>query len=419
MKRVVILGAGILGVHTAYFIRCYGHEVTVIEREAGPALQTSFANGGQISVSQSAPWASPSTPLKVLRWLGQEDAPLLFRLKADPREWRWCLRFLYECLPHRYERNTLLALRLAAYSRRTLQTLRRETGIAYDHAEAGILMIHTSRKSFERAARAAQLLQRHGERREVLSVDEAVRLEPALAHTAPRLAGAIYAPDDETGDAYKFTVALAEHAARLGVSFRYGTEVTGLRVEDGRVRAVHLRTQAGRETLGADEVVVAMGSYSPFLLASVGVQALIYPAKGYSATLPIVNPEAAPQSSITDDEVKMVFTRLGSRLRVAGTAELNGYDRTLNRVRCEALVRRARHHFPEACDWNAAQFWAGLRPATPSNLPLIGRTRITNLWVNAGHGTLGWTQGPGSAKALADLIEGRTPEIDYAFLTGR
>ncbi|MGL5002797.1 MAG: FAD-dependent oxidoreductase, partial [Casimicrobium sp.] len=212
--RVLVLGAGILGVHTAYFLRQRGYEVTVVDRQSGPALETSFANGSQISVSQSDPWASPAAPLKVLKWLGKEDAPLLFRLKMDPNQWRWGLRFLYECLPSRTEHNTLMAMRLSEYSRRTLQALRRETGIAYDHAEAGIMMIHSTQKSFEAAAEGAQLLIRNGERRDVLSVADAVKIEPALAHTAPTLAGAIYAPHDESGDAYKFTLALAERAAK-------------------------------------------------------------------------------------------------------------------------------------------------------------------------------------------------------------
>ncbi len=416
MKRILILGAGILGVHTAWFLRERGHEVVVVDRASGPALETSFANGAQISVSQSDPWASPSTPLKVLKWLGQEDAPLLFRLKADPLQWRWCLRFVWECLPHRTEHNTIMAMRLAEYSRRTLRELRRTTGIAYDHAEAGIMMIHGSKASFEAAAKAAQLLIRNGERRQVLSVAEAVKIEPALAHTAPTLAGAIYAPDDESGDAYKFTTALAERAAQAGVEFRYQTTIEAIEAEAGRVSAVRVRHAQGEERLRADAYVVALGSYSPALLRPLGVPALVYPAKGYSATLPILRPELAPRGSITDDEMKVVFTTLGSRLRVAGTAELNGYDLSLNAVRCEALTRRARHHFPELCDWNAPQYWTGLRPATPSNLPLIGRTRLPNLYLNTGHGTLGWTEGPGSARALADIIEGRRPEVDYAFI---
>jgi D-amino acid dehydrogenase small subunit (EC 1.4.99.1) len=416
VKRILILGAGILGVHTAWFLRERGFEVVVVDRASGPALETSFANGAQISVSQSDPWASPSTPLKVLKWLGKEDAPLLFRLKADPQQWRWCLRFLWECLPHRTVHNTVMAMRLAEYSRRTLRELRQATGIAYDHAEVGIMMIHSSKASFEAAAKAAQLLVRNGERRQVLSVAEAVAIEPALAHTAPTLAGAIYAPDDESGDAYKFTTALAERAAAAGVEFRYQTTIEAIEAEAGRVSAVRVRHAQGEERLRADAYVVALGSYSPGLLRPLGVHAPVYPAKGYSATLPILRPDKAPRGSITDDEMKMVFTTLGSRLRVAGTAELNGYDLSLNTVRCAALTRRAQHHFPDLCDWSAPQYWTGLRPATPSNLPLIGRTRLPNLYLNTGHGTLGWTEGPGSARALADIITGRRPEVDYAFI---
>lgn len=417
MKRVLVLGAGILGVHTAYFLRQRGYEVTMIDRQPGPALETSFANGSQISVSQSDPWASPHAPFKILKWLGKEDAPLLFRLKLDVNQWRWGLRFLYECLPSRAEHNTLQAMRLSEYSRRTLQMLRKETGIQYDHAEAGIMMIHSDAQSFDDAAKAAQLLIRNGERRDVLSVAEAVRIEPALAHTAPTLAGAIYAPNDESGDAYKFTIAMAEKAAAMGVEFRYNTTIKRIDRAGGEVSGVVV-THADRpdETLTADAYVVALGSYSSALLRDVGVDALVYPAKGYSATLPIVNQAGAPKGSITDDEMKIVFTTIGQRLRIAGTAELNGFDTTLNPVRCEALTRRAKHHFPDLCDWATVEYWTGLRPATPSNLPIIGQSKLKNLYLNTGHGTLGWTEGPGSARALADIIAGQKPEVDYAFL---
>ena len=417
MKRVLVLGAGILGVHTAYFLRQRGYEVTVIDRQPGPALETSFANGSQISVSQSDPWASPHAPFKILKWLGKEDAPLLFRLKLDVNQWRWGLRFLYECLPSRAEHNTLQAMRLSEYSRRTLQMLRKETGIQYDHAEAGIMMIHSNAQSFDDAAQAAQLLIRNGERRDVLSVAEAVRIEPALAHTAPTLAGAIYAPNDESGDAYKFTIAMAEKAAAMGVEFRYNSTIKRIERAGGEVSGVVVaHADQPDETLIADAYVVALGSYSSALLRGAGVDALVYPAKGYSATLPIVNQAGAPKGSITDDEMKIVFTTIGQRLRIAGTAELNGFDTTLNPVRCEALTRRAKHHFPDLCDWATVDYWTGLRPATPSNLPIIGRSKLKNLYLNTGHGTLGWTEGPGSARALADIIAGSKPEVDYAFL---
>ena len=416
MKRVLVLGAGILGVHTAYFLRQRGYEVLVVDRQPGPALETSFANGSQISVSQSDPWASPHAPFKILKWLGKEDAPLLFRLRMDVNQWRWGLRFLYECLPSRAEHNTLQAMRLSEYSRRTLQMLRKETSIQYDHAEAGIMMIHSNKQSFDDAAEAAQLLIRNGERRDVLSVAEAVKIEPALAHTAPTLAGAIYAPNDESGDAYKFTIALAERAAAMGVEFLYGTTIKKLQREAGEVSGVVVSDEKGQRTEKADAYVVALGSYSTALLSGVGVDALIYPAKGYSATLPIVNQPGAPKGSITDDEMKIVFTTIGDRLRIAGTAELNGFDTTLNPVRCAALTKRAKHHFPDLCDWEAVTYWTGLRPATPSNLPIIGQSKLKNLFLNTGHGTLGWTEGPGSARALVDIMAGVKPEVDYEFL---
>jgi D-amino-acid dehydrogenase len=307
-------------------------------------------------------------------------------------------------------------MRLSEYSRRTLQMLRKETSIQYDHAEAGIMMIHSNKQSFDDAAEAAQLLIRNGERRDVLSVAEAVKIEPALAHTAPTLAGAIYAPNDESGDAYKFTVALAERAAAMGVEFRYGATIKKLQREGGEVSGVVVSDEKGERAEKADTYVVALGSYSSGLLSGVGVDALIYPAKGYSATLPIVNQPGAPKGSITDDEMKIVFTTIGDRLRIAGTAELNGFDTTLNPVRCAALTKRAKHHFPDLCDWAAVKYWTGLRPATPSNLPIIGQSKLKNLYLNTGHGTLGWTEGPGSARALADIIAGEKPEVDYEFL---
>ncbi|MBS0312593.1 MAG: D-amino acid dehydrogenase [Proteobacteria bacterium] len=418
MKRILILGAGILGVHTAWFLRQRGFEVTVVDRQPGPALETSFANGAQISVSQSDPWASPHAPFKVLKWLGQEDAPLLFRLRADPNQWRWGLRFLYECLPSRTEYNTLQAMRLAEYSRRTLQAMRRETGIQYDHSEAGIMMIHADPKSFADAAQAAQLLTRNGERRDVLAVADAVKIEPALAHTAPTLAGAIYAPHDEGGDAYKFTAALAALAAERGVEFRYGVAIHRLERAGGAISGVVVNDGNGDTTLTADAYVVALGSYSQPMLRAVGVDALMYPAKGYSATIPLASGSKlpAPRGSITDDEKKVVFTTLGDRLRIAGTAEMTGFSTDLNMVRCEALTRRAKHHFPDLCQWERVEYWTGLRPATPSNLPIIGRSSLSNLYLNTGHGTLGWTEGPGSGRALADIIAGEVPEVDFAFL---
>jgi D-amino-acid dehydrogenase len=315
-------------------------------------------------------------------------------------------------------------MHLANYSLSVLREIREETGIEYDHLSRGILQIYFDRDSFNEASELAELYKKYGIHREPKTVAETVRIEPSLAAVAPRLAGSTYAPEDETGDARMFTQGLARLAQKNGVKFRYGVDIERLVAGDGRLTGVSVTTSSGAErkkrthaeTLTADAYVVALGSYSPLLLGPVGVRAVIYPAKGYSATLPIKAPAKAPNMSITDDAVKIVFTRLGSRLRVAGTAELNGYNTELNRVRCEALSRRTRELFPDSCDWEGVEYWTGLRPSTPSNVPLIGRTKYPNLFLNTGHGTLGWTMGPGSGKALADLIDGLEPEVDFKFL---
>ena len=418
--RVVILGAGVVGVAAAWYLADDGHEVTVVDRQGGPALETSFANGGQISASHAEPWANPRAPLQILKWLGRDDAPLLFRLTGDWRQWRWGLQFLLECLPGRTKRNTLQCLNLALYSRDCLKALRAATGIRYDHLERGILQFYTDAREFADAVRMAELIRRHGCDREVKTTKECVALEPALHPCRERLAGGIYTASDESGDAQRFTQELARIAATRGTVFRWNTTASSLVVEGGAVRGVRCSSTGGEraaeeQTLAADAVVVALGSYSPLLLAPLRVPCPIYPAKGYSATIAINGHRGAPTVSLTDLACKLVFSRLGDRLRVAGTAELSGYGTELNRVRCEALVRRAFDLFPDAGEREGVQFWAGLRPATPSNVPLVGGTRYRNLFLDTGHGTLGWTMACGSGRALADLIAGRKPEVEFAF----
>ena len=418
--RVVILGAGVVGVAAAWYLADDGHEVTVVDRQGGPALETSFANGGQISASHAEPWANPRAPLQILKWLGRDDAPLLFRLTGDWRQWRWGLQFLLECLPGRTKRNTLQCLNLALYSRDCLKALRAATGIRYDHLERGILQFYTDAREFADAVRMAELIRRHGCDREVKTTKECVALEPALHPCRERLAGGIYTASDESGDAQRFTQELARIAATRGTVFRWNTTASSLVVEGGAVRGVRCSSTGGEraaeeQILAADAVVVALGSYSPLLLAPLRVPCPIYPAKGYSATIAINGHRGAPTVSLTDLACKLVFSRLGDRLRVAGTAELSGYGTELNRVRCEALVRRAFDLFPDAGEREGVQFWAGLRPATPSNVPLVGGTRYRNLFLDTGHGTLGWTMACGSGRALADLIAGRKPEVEFAF----
>ena len=422
--RTIVLGAGLLGMTSAYFLQQLGHQVTVIDRQATPGAETSFANGGQISVSHAEPWANPSAPLKLLQWLGKEDAPLLFRLRADMHQWLWGLQFLRECTPARTRHNIGQIVRLGTYSRSVLQQLRRDTGIQYHQRTQGILHFYTNQKEFDGTLGPAEQMRQLGCDRQVISADEAVRIEPALAHIRPQLAGATFTAEDESGDANAFTRELAQLCAAAGVQFRMGCHVQALREVDGRIDHVEVTNEEGRfERIPGAQFVLAMGSFSPLLARPLGIALPIYPAKGYSVTLPVKDASKAHQVSLTDDEFKLVFSRYtgadgDDRLRIAGTAEFNGYDRHLNPVRCEAIVRRTEQLFPGAGDTTQAQFWSGLRPATPSNVPLIGSTRIANLFLNTGHGTLGWTHACGSGKALADIVSGRVPEVDFAFQGG-
>jgi D-amino-acid dehydrogenase len=414
--KVIVLGAGLLGVTSAYFLRQLGHEVTVVDRQATPAAETSFANGGQISVSHAEPWANPSAPLKVLKWLGQEDAPLLFRIRADRLQWLWGLQFLRECTPARTRHNIGQIVRLGTYSRETLQALRRDIGIEYDQRTQGILHFYTSQKEFDGAEAPAAQMRELGCDRRVISADEAVRLEPALRHIRPRLTGATYTAEDESGDANRFARELVARCREDGVQFLMNHTVTALREAGGCIDHVEATDAEGRfQRVRGQAYVLAMGSLSPLVAAPLGIRLPIYPAKGYSVTMPVKDASMAHQVSLTDDEYKLVFSRLGDRLRIAGTAELNGYDRDLNRVRCEAIVRRTEELFPGAGDTEQAQFWTGLRPATPSNVPIIGRSKIANLYLNTGHGTLGWTHSCGSGKSIARIISGLAPEVDFAF----
>lgn len=415
--NVIVLGAGVIGVASAWYLRRAGHDVTVLERNAGPACETSFANGGQISVSHAEPWANPSAPWKVLKWLGREDAPLLFRLRADPAQWRWLLAFLRECPAGRSRANMVQLLRLGTHSRQCLQALRGELGLQYDQRTGGILHFYTDPKEFDAAIEPARVMRELGCERRVIDRDEVLRIEPAMAAAGPRIVGATYTGEDESGDVHQFTTALVRHAQAAGVRFRFGVRVQALRAEAGAVRSVEIASEdGGYETLPAEAAVVAMGVHSTALVAPLGLRLPVYPAKGYSATLPVLDAQAAPTVSLTDDEHKLVFSRLGDRLRIAGTAELGGYGLALNRTRCDAIVRRTLDLFPGCSEARLATFWAGLRPATPGNVPLIGPTRVRGLFLNTGHGTLGWTHACGSGQALAELVSGRRPEVDFSFL---
>ena len=416
--KVIVLGAGVIGVTSAWYLRAAGHEVIVVDRQSGPALETSFANGGQISVSHAEPWANPSAPLKVLGWLFREDAPLLFRLRADLDQWLWGLAFLRECLPARARHNTVQLVNLGLYSRETLNRLRQAVALRNDHLECGILHFFTDRGSFEHAAQTTRLMRAHGCDLQLKRPDEVVAIEPSLASIADQIVGATYTPSDQSGDARLFTEQLAAAAAERGCRFLFETSAEALQSDGERITGVRVRDANGPRLIGADAYVVALGSYSPALLRPLGIRARVYPAKGYSVTVPIADAARAPRVSLIDESLKIVVSRLGERLRIAGTAEFAGYDVNINPTRCEAILERSRVLFPGAFDASQALFWAGLRPATPGNVPLIGQTRIANLYLNTGHGTLGWTLACGSGEALADLVSKRTPAVDFEFLRG-
>ena len=413
--HILVLGAGVVGITTAWFLQKQGHQVTVVDRQNQAGLETSYANGGQISVSHAQPWANPSAPLKVLKWLAQPDAPLLFRPKLDPAQWRWALSFLGQCTSARAAHNIRQMVNLGTYSRSQLQALRKDANVQYDHLEKGILHFYTNSAEFEGAKEPTRIMQSLGCDRRIIDADQAVELEPALKPIRNRIAGATYTSKDESGDARMFTQNLAKRCAEVGAEFRYGTEILGFEQAGERVLGVQALCDGRHETLRADAYVLSMGCFSAALARQLGIFLNIYPAKGYSITVPVKNEKAAFKVSLTDDEYKLVYSRLGDRIRVAGTAELSGYSRKLNYTRCRAIVRRTAEVMPEAGHWDQAEFWTGLRPATPSNVPYIGKSHFANLYLNTGHGTLGWTHSCGSAAALADIVDGRTPKVDFTF----
>jgi D-amino-acid dehydrogenase len=413
--HVMVLGAGVIGTTSAWFLRQAGHDVSVIEREAQAASETSFANGGQISVSHAEPWANPSAPFKVLRWLFADDAPLLFRPRLDPAQWRWCLAFLMECRPCRTRDNIAKIVELGLHSRRLLGETRAELGLHYDDLQRGILHFYTSQAEYDAAIAPAALMRKLGCELEMVDRERMLEIEPALRFTNAQIVGGSMTHTDESGDACAFTRKLAEKAVERGVAFKYNTTVVAIETARGAVTGVQVRQPDGSyKRLTADAYVVALGSFSAGWLKPLGINLNIYPAKGYSATLPVRDPERAYSVSLTDDEYKIVFSRLGNRLRIAGTAELSGYNLGLNETRCQALVRRTLEIFPDVADPAKAQFWTGLRPATPSNVPYIGKSKLKNLYLNTGHGTLGWTHSCGSAHVLADIVSGRRPAVSWA-----
>jgi D-amino-acid dehydrogenase len=406
--KVLVLGGGVVGVTTAYYLAYAGHEVTVIDRQAGPALETSFANAGEISPGYASPWAAPGIPVKAAKWLFMRHAPLILRPTLDPNMYRWLIQMLANCTSERYAVNKGRMVRLAEYSRDCLIALRQRTAIRYDERTQGTLQLFRTEAQLAAADKDIAVLRQDGVPFDVLDRDGCVGAEPALAHVREKFVGGLRLPNDETGDCFKFTNALTSIAESLGVSFRFGVKIEGIELTGETVTGV--RTDAG--TFQADAYVAAMGSYTPLLLRTLGLRLPVYPVKGYSITAPVVDAARAPESTIMDETFKVAITRLGDRIRVGGMAEISGFSTDLPEARRGTLEHSVGDLFPGGGDLKAASFWSGLRPMTPDGTPVLGGTKIRNLWLNTGHGTLGWTMACGSASVLADLVSGRKPEIE-------
>ncbi|HEY3540855.1 MAG: D-amino acid dehydrogenase [Trinickia sp.] len=404
--RVIVLGSGVVGVTSAYYLARAGHEVTVVDRAAGPALETSFANAGQISPGYAAPWAAPGVPLKAVKWMFQKHAPLAIRLDGTQFQLSWMWQMLRNCTAERYAVNKGRMVRLAEYSRDCLQALRADTGIQYEGRTGGTLQLFRTQQQLDGAQKDIAVLREAQVPYELLAPDELSRAEPALAAVSHKLTGGLRLPGDETGDCQLFTTRLAALAEQLGVKFRYNTPVDALEMAGGRIAGV----RCGNETLRADTYVVAFGAYSTQFVADI-VKIPVYPLKGYSITAPIVNPAAAPVSTVLDETYKIAITRFDDRIRVGGMAEIVGFDQKLRNARRETLEMCVNDLFPGGGDTAHATFWTGLRPMTPDGTPIVGRTPVANLFLNTGHGTLGWTMSCGSGQLLADLISGRRPAI--------
>lgn len=411
--RVIILGGGVIGITSAYYLARAGHEVSVIERQPATAMETSFANAGQISPGYAAPWAAPGVPLKALKWMMQRHAPLTIRPDGTAFQLKWMWRMLQNCSASKYAVNKERMVRLAEYSRDCLGQLRSaHAGLEYEDRQKGTLQLFRTRQQFDDMAKDTEVLKGAGVPYEVLSRDELKLAEPALGPVSHKLVGGLRLPNDETGDCQLFTTRLAQLAADLGVQFHYNTTIDSLQPDNGEIAGVLCN---GR-LMQADAYVVALASYSRGLLDAI-VDIPVYPVKGYSITAPIVDPAAAPVSTILDETYKVAITRFDDRIRVGGMAELAGFDHKLNPRRRQTLEMVVNDLFPGGGDTLKASFWSGLRPMTPDGTPIVGATRMRNLFINTGHGTLGWTMSCGSGRLLSDLVSGKTPEIPASDLS--
>ena len=405
--RVLVLGSGVVGTASAYYLARAGFEVVVVDRQDGVALETSYANAGQVSPGYASPWAAPGIPLKAMKWLLQRHAPLAIRPTASLDQYLWMAQMLRNCTASRYAVNKERMVRLAEYSRDCLDELRAETGIAYEGRRLGTTQLFRTQAQVDAAAKDIAVLEQAGVPYEVLDRAGIARVEPALAKVSDKLAGALRLPNDQTGDCFLFTSRLAEMARSLGVEFRFGRTIERLDHAGERINGVWIDGQL--ET--ADHYVLALGSYSPQLLKPLGIRAPVYPLKGYSLTVPITDAAMAPTSTILDETYKVAITRFDDRIRVGGMAEIAGFDLSLNPRRRETLEMITRDLYPQGGDLARAEFWTGLRPATPDGTPIVGATRYRNLFLNTGHGTLGWTMACGCRRFLADLMASKRPQI--------
>ena len=410
--KILVLGGGVIGVTAAWYLAEAGHEVEVVDRQSGPALETSFANAGEVSPGYSSPWAGPGVPLKAVKWLLMRHGPLAVRPNLDPAMWIWLAQMLRNCTSARYAVNKARMVPIAEYSRDCLRELRAATGIAYDERALGTLQLFRTQYQVDGAAKDIEILEDYGVAYALLDAAGCIAAEPALAAVSGKFVGGLRLPGDETGDCQMFTAKLAALAAGRGVRFRFDTRIEGINVEGGKVTGI--RTSAG--PLVADAYVASLGSYTPLLLRPLGVSVPVYPVKGYSLTLAIRDKGASPESTVMDETYKVAITRLGDRIRVGGTAEVSGFDLRLHATRRDTLAHSVDDLFPGAGDSASASFWCGLRPMTPDGPPVIGGTRYANLFVNTGHGTLGWTMACGSGRVLADIISGRRPAIEVGDL---
>ena len=411
--KILILGSGVIGTSCAYYLTRTGHQVVVVDRQSGPALETSFANAGEVSPGYSAPWAGPGVPLKAIHWMLMQHSPLVIWPMLDPMMWRWGLSMLRNCTEARYALNKGRMVRLAEYSRDCLRQLRADTGIRYDERSQGTLQLFRTQKQLDGTGKDIEILRQYGVAFELLDRAGYIAVEPALAHVQEKFVGALRLPGDETGDCFLFTQNLAALAREAGAEFRYGVQIKSISSDSARITGVV--TDQG--VLTADAYLVALGSYSPLALRPIGIRIPVYPVKGYSITVPIDDAAFAPESTIMDETHKVAVTRLGDRIRVGGTAELAGYSLALRESRRETLNHVLTDLFPRATDVAKGAFWAGLRPMTPDGTPVIGGSPYPNLYLATGHGTLGWTMAAGTGRVMADLMSGRPTEISLDGLT--